>query len=135
LVETVYTAVIKGYGLASLIDILCGVLVGANWGPFVPSFPKDLNPPSPPVGKGIGHLFGAFQVGAFTDVEDFKRRMDQWISVLRSTPSAPGCPAVQIPGDPERRAAAESAAKGILLCDAVIEDLRGLARRVALRFD
>ena len=28
----------KGYGLASMVDILCCVLSGANWGPFAPPF-------------------------------------------------------------------------------------------------
>ena len=28
----------KGYCLAAMVDILCGVLSGANWGPFVPPF-------------------------------------------------------------------------------------------------
>ncbi len=26
----------KGYGLAIMVDVLCGVLSGANWGPFAP---------------------------------------------------------------------------------------------------
>ena len=28
----------KGYCLGSMVDVLCGVLSGANWGPFVPPF-------------------------------------------------------------------------------------------------
>src|SRR6266436_563331 len=28
----------KGYGLAIMVDVLCGVLSGANWGPFTPPF-------------------------------------------------------------------------------------------------
>src|SRR6266436_3215402 len=30
----------KGYGLAIMVDILCGVLSGANWGPFTPHFSR-----------------------------------------------------------------------------------------------
>jgi LDH2 family malate/lactate/ureidoglycolate dehydrogenase len=34
----------KGYGLASLVDILCGVLSVSNYGPWVPPFVAFLNP-------------------------------------------------------------------------------------------
>src|SRR5205085_3717483 len=85
----------KGYCLTALIDILCGVLSGANWGPFIPSFPHNLNPPQPTVGLGTGHLFGALKISEFAEPEDFKRNMDEWIRWLRSTPTIPGWQEVQ----------------------------------------
>ena len=54
----------KGYCLAAMIDLLCGVLSGANWGPFIPPFPHYLKQPEHSVGKGLGHLFGAFRIDA-----------------------------------------------------------------------
>lgn len=54
----------KGYCLAAMIDLLCGVLGGANWGPFIPPFPHYLKQPERSVGKGLGHLFGAFRIAA-----------------------------------------------------------------------
>jgi LDH2 family malate/lactate/ureidoglycolate dehydrogenase len=36
----------KGYGLAIMVDVLCGVLSGANWGPFTPPFALLRNFPS-----------------------------------------------------------------------------------------
>lgn len=125
----------KGYCLAALIDILCGVLSGANWGPFVPPFPHNINPPERQVGRGLGHLFGAFRVSAFTEPEAFKRRMDEWVGVLRATPAAQAAEGVQIPGDPERAAAAESRAKGVPVEKTVVEDLSYLARQLGLRFE
>ena len=51
----------KGYGLASMVDILCCVLSGANWGPFAPPFALRQEIPARSVGKGIGHFFGAMR--------------------------------------------------------------------------
>lgn len=121
----------KGYCLAALIDILCGVLSGASWGPFVPPFPHHLASPERQVGEGIGHLFGMFRIGAFMEVAEFKRRVADWIRVMRATPALPGTKGVQIPGDPERAAAAS----GIPLAKPVVQDLRLLAQQFRMRFE
>ncbi|HWW40216.1 Ldh family oxidoreductase, partial [Pedobacter sp.] len=52
----------KGYGLGATVDILSAVLSGANYGPWVPPFVAFLEPPSDPVGEGIGHFLGAMRV-------------------------------------------------------------------------
>ncbi|MDZ4343320.1 MAG: Ldh family oxidoreductase [Candidatus Binatia bacterium] len=57
----------KGYGLASMVDILCCILSGANWGPFAPPFALRQEIPARSVGKGIGHFFGALQIDGFID--------------------------------------------------------------------
>lgn len=124
----------KGYCLASMIDIFSGVLSGANWGPFVPPFPHNLNRPERQVGQGLGHIFGAFDIGAFMDPDEFKRRMDDWIRTLRSTAPLPGIEGVLIPGDPERRQAEDSAINGIPLQEPVIKDLAQLAREIGASF-
>jgi LDH2 family malate/lactate/ureidoglycolate dehydrogenase len=46
----------KGYALAILVDMLCCVLSGANWGPFAPPFALRQEIPERSVGKGIGHF-------------------------------------------------------------------------------
>ena len=57
----------KGYCLSAMVDILCGVLTGGNWGPFAPPFALRQEIPSRAVGKGIGHFFGALQVDGFIE--------------------------------------------------------------------
>ncbi len=42
----------KGYALSAMVDILCGVLSGANWGPFVPPFALSDEIPQPERGQG-----------------------------------------------------------------------------------
>lgn len=124
----------KGYCLGTLVDVLCGVLSGANWGPFTPPFALRQEMPARAVGKGIGHFFGAMRIDGFIDPEEFRRQMDDWVRTFRATRPAPGEDAVLIPGDPERAAESERRAHGIPLVPAVIEDLRAVARDTGVPF-
>src|SRR3989441_5456532 len=76
----------KGYGLAVMVDVLCAVLSGANWGPFAPPFALQQEIPSRSVGKGIGHFFGALRIDAFIDPSEFKGQVDELIRTLRRSP-------------------------------------------------
>src|SRR5258705_9991631 len=113
----------KGYGLASMVDILCCVLSGANWGPFAPPFALRQEIPARSVGKGIGHFFGALRIDAFIDTDEFKRQIDDMVRTLRKTRPAPGTEGPLIPGDPEREAEAIRRSEGIPLVTAVVDEL------------
>jgi L-2-hydroxycarboxylate dehydrogenase (NAD+) len=125
----------KGYGLAAMVDILCCVLSGANWGPWAPPFALRQEIPSRSVGKGIGHFFGAMQIGGFIELEEFKRQMDDWIRTFRATKPAKGQAAVLIPGDPERDAEKIRSVSGVPLVMAVVEDLRDISKQTGIKFD
>jgi LDH2 family malate/lactate/ureidoglycolate dehydrogenase len=124
----------KGYGLASLVDILCAVLSGANWGPFAPPFALRQEIPARSVGKGIGHFFGALQIDGFIDKDEFKRQIDEWIQVFRKTKPAPGTHGPLIPGDPERETEAIRSQEGIPLLQAVVDDLVDISRKTGIPF-
>lgn len=125
----------KGYCLGAMIDILSGVLSGANWGPFTPIFTTDFEDPPRTVGIGLGHLFGAMRIDAFVEVDEFKRQIDDWIRTFRKTKPAPGTNGPIIPGDPEREAEAERRESGIPLGAAVVEDLREVSQMTGVPFD
>ncbi|MEO5601071.1 MAG: Ldh family oxidoreductase [Cyclobacteriaceae bacterium] len=125
----------KGYCLSAMVDILCCVLSGANWGPFAPPFALFEEAPRESVGKGIGHFFGAMEIDGFEDVEVFKKRIDHWIEVFRSTKPAPGHEAVLIPGDPEHAAELIRTKNGIPLVQAVVDDLREVSNITKVSFD
>lgn len=124
----------KGFCLGAWVDIFSAVLSGANYGPWVPPFVAFLDPPSDPVGEGIGHFFGAMRVDAFRPAVDFKMHMDNWISRFRSARTVDGEQKVVIPGDPEREMHAHRMNEGVPLNHKVVEDLVALARRFELRF-
>jgi LDH2 family malate/lactate/ureidoglycolate dehydrogenase len=125
----------KGYALASMVDILCCVLSGANWGPFAPPFALRQEIPERSVGKGIGHFFGAMQIDGFIDKNEFKKQIDEWIRVFRNTKPAPGTNGPLIPGDPEREAETIRSREGIPLLPPVVDDLLDIARKTAIPFE
>jgi LDH2 family malate/lactate/ureidoglycolate dehydrogenase len=125
----------KGYGLASMVDILCCVLSGANWGPFAPPFALRQEIPARSVGKGIGHFFGALQIDGFIDKVEFKKQIDDWIHVFRNTKPAPGTNGPLIPGDPEREAEAIRSKEGIPLIKPVVDDLLDISRKTGIPFE
>ena len=124
----------KGYGLGSIVDIFSAVLSGANYGPWVPPFVSFLSPPADPVGKGIGHFFGAMRIDAFRPAAEFKSHMDNWIARFRAAKTIEGQPRVLIPGDPEREMNAIRIKDGIPLNPKVVEDLKELAKKLELDF-
>ena len=125
----------KGYGLASMVDILCCVLSGANWGPFAPPFALRQEIPARSVGKGIGHFFGAMQIDGFIDKDEFKKQIDDWIQVFRKTKPAPGTHGPLIPGDPEREAEAIRSKQGIPLLKPVVDDLIDISKKTGVPFE
>jgi L-2-hydroxycarboxylate dehydrogenase (NAD+) len=125
----------KGYCLSAMVDILCGALSGANWGPFAPPFAIRQEIPTRSVGKKIGHFFGALRIDGFIEPDEFKRQIDEWIRVFRATRPVPGTNGVLIPGDPERLAEAIRSKHGIPLVPAVVDDLRDIAAQTGIPFE
>lgn len=118
----------KGYGLAAMVDILCGVLSGANWGPFVPPFAVGLPEDQESVGRGTGQFMGAWDIAGFRDPSEFKQQIDHWIRIMKSTAPMPDKEAVLVPGEPESLQMEERMAKGIPLIQAVHDDLLELSK-------
>jgi len=112
----------KGYGLAILVEILCGVLTGTM---------TALNANQDP----RGHFFGAIRIDAFRPAAEFKRDMDRLISELKSTPLIPGQKRVYVAGEIEFETAQERAEHGIPLHDSVLKGLRGVSELVGVPYD
>jgi L-2-hydroxycarboxylate dehydrogenase (NAD+) len=90
----------KGYGLSLMVDILCGVLSGAGFGPNV----DDVHG-NPEAGKtvfpNVGHFFAAIDIGRFMPIEEFTARMDDYIERLKGSRKALGEEAIFIHGEKE----------------------------------
>lgn len=122
----------KGFGLSATVDILSGVLSGANYGPWVPPFVAYLQPVAGQPGQGIGHFVGAMRVDGFRPVAEFKANMDQWIGRLKGAKRVDEQQPVIIPGEPEYEATYTHKANGIPLAEAVWTDLRQLAEKLGV---
>ena len=120
----------KGFALSSIVDILSGVLSGANFGPWVPPFATagfhSVN--AEESGMGTGHFLGAMRIDAFMPAKDFKAGMDKWIDRFRNARHVAES-SVVIPGDPERLCRADRLKNGIPLQAKVQEALLQLGEQ------
>lgn len=122
----------KGYGLGAVVDILSAVLSGANYGPWVPPFVTFLDPVPNPVGRGLGHFFGAMRIDAFREVDEFKSNMDRWIQRFRQSTTMADAERVLIPGDPEREMTEKRQKHGVPLPEPVVSDLKKLGKKLGV---
>lgn len=119
----------KGYGLGAMVDILTGVLSGANYGPWVPPFVAFLDPLSNLPGNGIGHFLGAMRIDAFRPADDFLQHMDNWIERFKNAERVDPQQRIIIPGEPEFEMETERLKTGIPLNKLVEDDLQKLAEQ------
>ena len=98
----------KGYGLALMAEVLSTVLAGA--------LPTMLV-----AGSGSKNHFAAYNIAAFTDVEQFKDTMDRMLETLRTATPAPGQERVLYPGLSEFEETQKRRANGIPLHKEVVE--------------
>ena len=86
----------KGYGLATMVEVLCGVMSGANFLRDL-AFRKDEKSKHP----RIGHFFMAFDPSYFIDIDLFKTRMDDMINRLKTAEKAEGQERIFVHGEKE----------------------------------
>lgn len=118
----------KGAALAMLMDLLCGVLTGANFGGAVKSLYFDHSEP-----QNLGHLLIVLRPDLFLPGAEFARRMDIFVERARACPRADGFDEIQMPGQPEERQEATLRLEGIPLSPQVLSDLDAEADRLGVR--
>ncbi len=89
----------KGYGMALMADILCGVLAGGSFGTKVGSLIKgDM---SKPTDKSF--FFLALKVDAFCPPSEFKDRVADYVRLIKASKLASGTTEVLVAGEKEWR--------------------------------
>ena len=112
----------KGYGLAIVVEILCGVLTGT-----LTALNADQDP--------RGHFFGAIRIDAFRPLAEFKQDMDRLIQELKSTPPIAGQDRVYVAGEIEFETAEERTERGIPLLPSVLKGLREVGEQLGVPYD
>ncbi|WP_134704622.1 Ldh family oxidoreductase [Ammoniphilus sp. YIM 78166] len=119
----------KGSALAMLMDLLAGVLTGANYGGEVKSLYFDHSEP-----QNVGHLFFAIRPDLFMPMEEFSHRMDTFVERAKAVPLAQGFDEILIPGEPEERTEQQRRVTGIPLTEEVIRGLQAEVESLGLAF-
>ncbi len=118
----------KGSGLAFAIDVLCGVLTGAAFGPHI----VDLYDQGERI-QNLGHFFAAVDVETFMPTAQFRARMDQLVREVHQQPPRPSVERIFVPGEIEQEKIAESRRLGVPLADISIAELDRLAMSLGVR--
>jgi LDH2 family malate/lactate/ureidoglycolate dehydrogenase len=119
----------KGYAISFMMDVLSGVLTGAEFATGV-SGPQQAERRS-----GSGHLLVALDVAAFLPPAEFAGRMERLVAEMKSVPPAEGFAEVLVPGEIEDRNRARHEREGIGLPEATLAALRELAGTTGVPFD
>jgi uncharacterized oxidoreductase len=109
----------KGFGLALLGDILGGSFSGG--GAYLPEREVEGN---------ITNNMMAILIDpdVFGTADTFGIDVDKYTDWVKASPPAPGFDAVQLPGDPERKSAADRTANGIFVDAGTLAELFEAAR-------
>jgi LDH2 family malate/lactate/ureidoglycolate dehydrogenase len=126
----------KGYGLALAIEVLAGVLAGADLGPELinASLTGSATSGSATRVGTVGSLYVAIDPERFAGRQAFAAQMARLVDVIKATPSAPGASEVLVPGELEDRAARAARVNGVELDLATVESLRELAAAESVPF-
>ena len=110
--------------MARMIDLLAGVLTGANYGGEVKSLYFDHSEP-----QNAGHIFIAIRSNLFRPDEEFISRMDTVVKRAKSCSLVEGFDEILIPGEPEERVATKRRESGVPVSEKVYESLLEEAKR------
>ena len=110
----------KGFGLALMVDILCGVLAGGAMSKEVGSMYTTFDRP-----VNTGHFFLALDIAKFLPMQEFLARIDILLGWVKS--AAPDGGQIRFPGEIRGDLAVEYAQKGIPLPMETVNPLMRLA--------
>lgn len=117
----------KGFGLALIIDLLCGVFTG---GAFLHHLKGMYRYPKDP--SVTAHMMIALKADALLEMETFLERVEEFKDMLKSIPVKDKSQNILWPGEPEAITMEKRKREGIPLQDSVVGELNDLATELGL---
>ncbi len=110
----------RGSGLAWMVDILSGVITGANHGGKVKDPFDDFSGP-----QNVGHLFLVLKPNLFVG-NSYKKRIKENIKNIKKLPKMKGVKEILYPGQGINNRRKRNLKKGIVLSKNILEDINKL---------
>lgn len=114
----------KGYGLAMMVEILCGVLSGGEACTGLAGIRMHGGT------AHVSHFFLAADAARFLPLDEFAARMKTLADSMKTSQPAAGYDEVLVAGDPEWRAAGIRSREGIPLSRGIWQNLTAIGRRL-----
>ena len=112
----------KGYVIATIVDVLSGVLTGSG-------FLSQVHSPYKTAEKSnCGHLMIAIDIAKFQPLAKFNALMEEYIAEVKAVPLAKGFDEVHYPGEIEAKNDLRNRRDGLLLPEDTLADLKRIGR-------
>lgn len=115
----------KGYGLSAMVEILCSLLTGMPYGPYIPKMfiaPMDQR-------RFLGHFISAIRIDCFQDKTVFKKRLSGLMKEVRNEPRMRRDMPIQLAGDPEKKKSSERLKNGIPISPKEYREFEAIAAK------
>jgi len=109
----------KGYGIALVIDVLTGVLMGAAYGPHITAMYGDYDKP-----RKLASTMIAIDPDTYAGFDRFSETMDAMVDDLHAEPPAPGFDSVMVPGEVEWKNERYNREHGVPVLETIYEYLK-----------
>ena len=119
----------KGSAIALFVDILAGVLTGANFGTHTPDLYRNLKDRS-----NIGHFMLAIDITRFQKTDSFYQRLSECLQMVHDCKAIDADEPVKLPGEIEATNRAKALAFGIALPEDVIHALKQECAELGIQF-
>lgn len=116
----------KGYGLASVVEILSASLQNGSYLTMLTGLSKDGRTQP----YGIGHFFQAIAIDAFTSETEFKKTTGDILRDLRNSKRCKGQERIFTAGEKEHEAVKNALQNGIVISPNLINELNHLAKEL-----
>jgi len=114
----------KGSGISLIIDILCSMLSGANFGQHIGELYNNSE-----TYQNLGFFFAAINIRNFTDPVLFKQRIDNMIDEIKQSEKASDIEEIYVPGEIEFNNEEINRISGIKVGAGVFNDLVSLVNK------
>ncbi|MFW6149040.1 MAG: Ldh family oxidoreductase [Atribacterota bacterium] len=121
------TAGYKGYGYATVVEILSAALQG---GQFLKMLSGIENGKEVPI--HLGHFFIAINISSFIELDSFKKTTGNILRALRSSKKSPGAERIYTAGEKEYKAWLERKEKGVPVNDKLQKEILTIKKELKL---
>lgn len=110
----------KGYGLATLVDIMCGIASGGVYGKQIIDIPNSI--------ARVCHFLMCIKIDMFRNTNDFKKDLNTMLEELNSLTPAEGASKVYYAGEKEHENYKKSLKDGVPLSEDIWNNLLNTAK-------
>jgi len=111
----------KGYGIAMVVDVLTGILLGAQFGPHIAAMYEGFDQK-----RKLASLVIAIDPATYISADHFMLQMDAMVDELHAQPTGPGFERVLVAGDIELELEERHRRDGIPVVASIYEYLKGV---------